>query len=112
MVIHLAKFSRICNDVKFRLLMNSHGALYKALGELYVRQGSFAEARAIFRTGIDASPSFAELYHAYALFEAKLGNLEVILPQQWQGFDLCNNNQSSNLGSSRIAWKGKAQIPG
>lgn len=56
----------------------SHGALYKVMGELEVRQSSYIEARRIFRNGISNDPNYAPLYHSAALLEAKIGNLEVI----------------------------------
>ena len=55
----------------------SHGALYKVLGELEARRGRYAIARELFRAGLDKDPHYAPVYHAAALLEAKLGNLEV-----------------------------------
>ena len=58
--------------------MYSHGALYKVLGEMEVRQQRYIKAREIFSKGIRMDPHCAPLYHAAALLEAKLGNLEVV----------------------------------
>ena len=58
--------------------MYSHGALYKVLGEMEVRQQRYIKAREIFSKGIGMDPHCAPLYHAAALLEAKLGNLEVV----------------------------------
>ena len=54
-----------------------HGALYKVLGEIEMRQGLFSSARALFSQGLDQDPHYAPVYHAAALLEAKLGNIEV-----------------------------------
>jgi tetratricopeptide (TPR) repeat protein len=54
-----------------------HGALYKVLGEIESRQGNYQEARICFNLGISMDPHYAPLYHETALFEARLGNIEV-----------------------------------
>lgn len=59
----------------------SHGALYKVLGEIEHREGEFLEARRWFNLGIERDPRYTPLYHEAALFEAKLGNLEVHRPR-------------------------------
>jgi hypothetical protein len=51
--------------------------LYKVLGEIEMRQGNSARARELFALGLKRDPHCASLYHAAALLEAKLGNLEV-----------------------------------
>ena len=48
------------------------------LGEIEMRQGMFASARSLFSRGLEADPHYAPVYHAAALLEARLGNLEVI----------------------------------
>ena len=55
----------------------SHGALYKVLGELEAKEGRYAKARELFAVGLSKDPHCAAVYHAAALLEAKLGNLEV-----------------------------------
>ena len=55
----------------------SHGALYKVLGEMEVRQHEYANARRTFTKGLQLDSRCAPLYHAAALLEAKLGNLRV-----------------------------------
>ena len=57
----------------------NHGQLYRVLGEQYERDGSFQEAREIFTKGLENDPTCATVYHAAALLEARLGNLEVRL---------------------------------
>ena len=47
------------------------------LGELEVKEGRFARARELFALGLSKDPHCAAVYHAAALLEAKLGNLEV-----------------------------------
>jgi hypothetical protein len=54
-----------------------HGALYKVLGEIEMRQGAGPRARELFALGLKRDPYCASLYHAAALLEARLGNLEV-----------------------------------
>jgi len=54
-----------------------HGSLYKVLGEQYERQGAFLQAREVFHKGLSQDPYCAQVYHAAALLEARLGNLEV-----------------------------------
>ena len=49
------------------------------LGEIESREGEFLEARRWFTLGIERDPRYTPLYHEAALFEAKLGNLEVSL---------------------------------
>ena len=59
------------------LFYNYHeGYLYKALGELEVRAGAYEKARSIFLEGMNVDAQCAGLYHAAALLEAKLCNLE------------------------------------
>ena len=58
-------------------ITNSHGALYKVLGEMELRKGRYVKAKQIFNEGIILDPYCAPLYHAAALLEAKLGNLGV-----------------------------------
>jgi len=53
-----------------------HGALYKVLGEQYEKAGSFLEARKVFALGLERDPHCAPVYHAAALLEARLGNLD------------------------------------
>jgi Tfp pilus assembly protein PilF len=43
------------------------------------RQGQYVKAREIFSRGLQNDPNCAPLYHAAALMEAKIGNLEVKL---------------------------------
>ena len=62
----------------FTYIEYSHGALYKVLGELEAKEGRFARARELFALGLSKDPHCAAVYHAAALLEAKLGNLEVI----------------------------------
>ena len=47
------------------------------LGELEAKEGRFARARELFALGLSKDPHCAAVYHAAALLEAKLGNLEV-----------------------------------
>ena len=49
----------------------------QALGELEVRAGTSDRAREVFTAGINADGNCAGLYHAAALLEAKLGNMQV-----------------------------------
>ena len=65
-------------SIKFQLFQ-SHGALYKVLGELNVRQGLYTKARELFDVALDQDAHYAPVYHAAALLEAKLGNLEVCI---------------------------------
>lgn len=56
-----------------------HGALYKVLGELHIRKGGpvgYDQARKLFAQALDQDPLYAPVYHAAAMLEAKLGNLE------------------------------------
>ena len=46
------------------------------LGELEAKHGHHAKARELFMTGLDRDPHCLAVYHAAALLEAKLGNLE------------------------------------
>ena len=46
------------------------------LGELEAKHGHHAKARELFMTGLDRDPHCMAVYHAAALLEAKLGNLE------------------------------------
>jgi tetratricopeptide (TPR) repeat protein len=55
-----------------------HGPLYKVLGEQYERDGSYTEARDVFVRGLEHDPLCAPVYHAAALLEARLGNLEAL----------------------------------
>ena len=61
----------------FSFSNDSHGALYKVLGELEAKEGKYARARELFSVGLKKDPHCAAVYHAAALLEAKLGNLEV-----------------------------------
>ena len=54
-----------------------HGTLYRVLGEQHERQGAFLLARDVFAKGLERDPYCAQVYHAAALLEARLGNLEV-----------------------------------
>ena len=47
------------------------------LGELEAKEGKYARARELFSVGLKKDPHCAAVYHAAALLEAKLGNLEV-----------------------------------
>ena len=47
------------------------------MGQLESKQGAYLEARAYFEVGIRRDPHYASLYHEAAMFEARLGNLEV-----------------------------------
>lgn len=58
-------------------LQHSHGALYKVLGELEAKEGRYTRARELFSLGLSKDPHCVAVYHAAALLEAKLGNLEV-----------------------------------
>jgi hypothetical protein len=49
---------------------------YKVLGEQLERLGDFKQARHVFAVGLTNDASCAPLYHAAALLEARLGNLE------------------------------------
>lgn len=46
------------------------------LGELHIRQGEHNRARELFAQALDQDPLYAPVYHAAALLEAKLGNLD------------------------------------
>ena len=59
------------------LLFLSHGALYKVLGEMEMRQNQYVKARETFAKGLAFDSHCAPLYHSFALMEAKLGNLGV-----------------------------------
>ncbi len=61
------------------LRWKSHGALYKVLGEIEAKHGFYSEARSILQRGLELDPSYAPLYHAAALHEAKIGNLDVMI---------------------------------
>lgn len=69
------------NFIKLSFTKCSHGALYKVLGELEAKGGKFTRARELFALGLSKDPHCAAVYHAAALLEAKLGNLEVSYPQ-------------------------------
>ena len=47
------------------------------LGELEAKEGRYTRARELFALGLSKDPHCAAVYHAAALLEAKLGNLEV-----------------------------------
>jgi hypothetical protein len=46
-------------------------------GELEAKEGNFNRARELFSVGLQKDPHCAAVYHAAALLEAKLGNLNV-----------------------------------
>lgn len=50
--------------------------LYRALGDNFVKQGKFSEAREVFEKGIEVDPLHAPLYHSLAELEARLFNIE------------------------------------
>lgn len=54
-----------------------HGALYKVLGEIEIRQNEVGRAREVLMAGLEHDPHYAATYHTAALLEARLGNLEV-----------------------------------
>lgn len=51
--------------------------MYKVLGELEAKNGSYTKARELFALGLSKDPHCAPVYHAAAMLEAKFGNLKV-----------------------------------
>ena len=81
----------------------SHGALYKVLGEMEIRQKQYLKARETFAKGLSLDSHCAPLYHAAALMEAKLGNLGVcfsLIP--YMHIPLCHFATLSTLVVTRV----------
>ena len=77
----LCEYLLVIYSFEFKYLYGmygSHGALYKVLGEMEVRQQKYIIARETFSRGLTLDPHCAPLYHAAALLEAILGNLGVL----------------------------------
>lgn len=81
------KIIRVENSDADILFYFSHGALYKVLGELLARHGEISNAELVFKQGIQRDPSYLPLYHACALFQGALGNIEVIFPNSYEEYN-------------------------
>ena len=52
--------------------------IYRVLGAMQDVAGEVEEARASFREGLRLNPGYAQLYHAWARLEGKLGNWDAL----------------------------------
>ena len=78
----------------------THAPLYRVLGAMQDVDGDVEGARASFTEGLRLNPGYAQLYHAFARLEGKLGNWAALnaLNQQAQRAFPVPESQSAAAG--------------